>query len=202
MKAVCVKVCGVVEAEAGKALLEANGIRVEIVPYSEGALSAVAGGVGDLGLLVGEADARAALELLGEVESLEDPYALPLSLGQLKRLVKNEWKLGKSQPQLVEMLVQRGWEETAARQFVAKEVQLLSTVKPLSSTERAEQAQAHLRQMGRGLLQIGAGIVLTVGSRLLASQGGAGISLIFWGLVLWGVIDFWIGLSGWWKNRD
>ena len=77
MKAVCVKVCGVVEAEAGKALLETNGIRVEIVPYSEGALSAVAGGVGDLGLLVGEADARAALELLGEVESLEDPYALP-----------------------------------------------------------------------------------------------------------------------------
>ena len=83
MKVVCVKVCDVIEAEAGKALLEANGIRAEISPYSEAAVSAVAGGTGAMGILVRDADYQAALALLGTGEY----EYMPLSLAQAKHLV-------------------------------------------------------------------------------------------------------------------
>jgi len=159
MKVVCVKVCGVIEAEAGKALLEANGIRAEIAPFSEAAVSAVAGGTGSMGILVRDTDYQAALELLGA--------------GEHEAVAQRRVQQGAQSPQ----------------------------THPLSPVEQEEKAQQGLRRMARGLVQVALGAALTVGSDWIASQGLSGVALIFYGLIIVGLIDFGAGLSSWLKNR-
>lgn len=73
----------------------------------------------------------------------------------------------------------------------------------VSQTQQAYKkgrVEKYKKQMLAGLLWTGAGIVVTVLSIIFADQLG-GNSVLCWGAVLFGIIDFLIGLFGWLSSR-
>jgi len=61
-------------------------------------------------------------------------------------------------------------------------------------------ASAALRKMFFGALwAIGGTIATIIGYN---SAGGGGKYIVFWGAILFGVVDFLIGLNGWISNKD
>ena len=73
----------------------------------------------------------------------------------------------------------------------------------VAETEKAfkqARAEKYRKQMIAGLLWTGAGIVVTILSFVFADQLG-GNALLCWGAVLFGIVDFLVGLFGWLANR-
>ena len=61
-------------------------------------------------------------------------------------------------------------------------------------------ASAALRKMFFGALwAIGGTIATVIG---YSSAGGGGKYIVFWGAILFGAVDFFIGLSGWISSKD
>jgi hypothetical protein len=65
---------------------------------------------------------------------------------------------------------------------------------------KAARAEKHKKQMIGGLLWTGAGIVVTVLSNIFSEYLG-GYGVLCWGAILFGLIDFLVGLFGWLSSR-
>ena len=61
-------------------------------------------------------------------------------------------------------------------------------------------ASQYKRHMLYGLLWVVGGTIVTVATMSAASEGG--YYFVFWGAILWGVIDFFRGLIGWSKYKN
>ena len=95
---------------------------------------------------------------------------------------------GKNSKQIAEELVQAGWPEDSATRYVTDTEQQFKQ----SSEGRQILAGKHKRGMLHGTLWVGGGLALT------AATGGF---LIFWGAVIFGLVDFLRNLAGWLKYR-
>jgi hypothetical protein len=191
---VCIKTFrNSIEAEVARGLLEANGIFATIAP-SEGVLLGVGNiGIGRARLLVRDTDVQGALDLLGE------PTREARTMSGLSSLVTDELARGQSREDVVALLVRRGWPEVSARHFVDNKVQQLDRQRK-PSQENAVTAEMYRRRMIRGLVWTIVGVVLTIIMYRSANSAG-GTYIIWWGAVLFGVVDFAVGLVGWLNHR-
>jgi hypothetical protein len=95
---------------------------------------------------------------------------------------------------IVKELRKRGVAPETARQLVAEATSSLEAYRN-SREGRQALARQHRSRMLRGAAWTVAGLVITLITYDMASQGGA--YYICWGAVLFGVIDFLAGLFGW-----
>lgn len=95
---------------------------------------------------------------------------------------------GKNSKKIADELVQAGWSEDSATQYVTDTEQQFRQ----SPDGRQILAGKHQRGMLFGMLWVGGGLALT------AATGGF---LIFWGAVIFGLYDFLKNLVGWLKYR-
>lgn len=73
----------------------------------------------------------------------------------------------------------------------------------ISQSSQTESPGRHIRRMIFGLLWTIGGIVVTVGTYLSAAQNpNGGRYFIAWGAILFGVLDFFVGLAGWIKYKQ
>lgn len=94
-------------------------------------------------------------------------------------------------PQLIEQeLVKRSVPPDLAKQLIG------STQAAL----KKNRGEKHRKRMIRGALWTLAGLIITCGSYFLASDLG-GSYVLCWGAIIFGIIDFLIGLFGWLTNR-
>src|SRR5215216_16135 len=69
-----------------------------------------------------------------------------------------------------------------------------------SQSESSSDSSAALRKMFFGALwAIGGTIATVIGYN---SAGGGGKYIVFWGAILFGAVDFFVGLSGWISSKD
>jgi hypothetical protein len=61
--------------------------------------------------------------------------------------------------------------------------------------------ELYRRRMIRGLLWAAGGFMITMLLFSLSRLLG-GVSVFFFGAIVFGLIDFVVGLIGWWRNRD
>ena len=193
MRSECVQSGPMMEIEAAKALLAEHGIRAVVIPHRESAITVTLGGGDEVDLLVMAEDLPRARELLG----LDKPR--PQSLAALSEQVQAGLARGRSQAEMAQWLMEKGWAEAGARRLVAdKAHQLKLKDDAPPATQRA--GRSGLRRMLSGLLWIVAGVVLTIGSQQLAQAQG-GIQIIWWGAILWGLVDFVAGLVDLLKHK-
>ena len=112
------------------------------------------------------------------------------ALSGLAELVAHDLVKGKGRKAVIAQLIQRGFSEPAVEQLVADVAYQLNPVF----------IKKFKRRMVRGLLWTIAGIVVTVGTFIFAEQLG-GMSLLCYGAILWGLVDFVAGLVGWLTYR-
>jgi hypothetical protein len=132
-----------------------------------------------------------------------DPHA-PVSVPELRQRIAKELRRGKSQDDLVRYLGTRGWPEVTARPFVANAAranEFPPEPQPApQANETARPADAYKQRMIRGLLWILAGIGLSiVASDIARSTRSTGFVFIF--AILFGCVDFVLGLRGWLQHR-
>ena len=60
-------------------------------------------------------------------------------------------------------------------------------------------AEKYKRHMIYGSLWFFGGGIVTLAT--YAASSGGGFFVVFWGAMLWGAIDFFRGLTGWWKYK-
>ncbi|HVE55194.1 MAG TPA: hypothetical protein VNB22_00090 [Pyrinomonadaceae bacterium] len=69
-----------------------------------------------------------------------------------------------------------------------------------NQSESSPDASAALRKMFFGALwAIGGTIATVIG---YSSAGGGGKYIVFWGAIVFGAVDFFVGLSGWISSKD
>jgi hypothetical protein len=100
-----------------------------------------------------------------------------------------ELSSNKSHQAVEKLLVSRGASQEVAR----------TVVKDAQYTVRKVRREKYKKRMTRGLLSTIAGIVITCGTYAFASQLG-GKYVLLYGVVIFGFIDFIIGLIGWLSN--
>jgi hypothetical protein len=179
------------EAEVAKGLLETKGIFATTAPSAGNVIGIGGVGGGSVRLLVRDADVQEALNLLGE------PTREARTMSELSALVADELTRGQSREDVVELLVRRGWPQVSAQHFVDNKAQQLVGLQK-SSSESAAAARMYRRKMVRGLLWAIAGITLTV-AMYRTARGSTHV--IWWGVVLFGFVDFVTGLIGWLSHR-
>jgi len=86
---------------------------------------------------------------------------------------------------IVKELTNRGLQSEVASRIVNETQSLLKKAR----------GEKHKKRMTRGALWTIAGLVLTCGSYLFASDGGSYV--LCWGAIIFGLIDFFVGLIGW-----
>jgi hypothetical protein len=124
-----------------------------------------------------------------------------LSMQELNDLIDRELQQGSSQDSVTGILIARGWPEVTARQFVARAAQSApARPAPIKVEERQSAILVYKRRMLRGLLWMLGGFVISVASLSLVRSNGGG-SLVFFGAMIFGVIDFLAGFVGWWRCR-
>lgn len=104
---------------------------------------------------------------------------------------------GADQPGVVRQLIERGWPEVTARKFV-------NSLAPEGSIERIaidqnhDAAQLERRRVGRGLILIVAGMVVT-GGGLAMSDPSFSLFAFAVGVIIavFGLLDLLFGLSAW-----
>lgn len=117
----------------------------------------------------------------------------------LHQAVFRDLESGKSQKEIVKQLTRQGWSKEAAQQFVGNVAWELDEYFK-SPAGRAALARKYRGRMIRGLLWTIAGIVVTAVTYSMAAESG-GTYIICWGAVLFGIIDFLVGLVGWLRYR-
>lgn len=89
------------------------------------------------------------------------------------------------------------------KELIDRSVPPAMAKKIIASTQNAlkkGQVEKYRKQMIRGFLWTVAGAVVTCGSYFFASELG-GSSLLCWGAIIFGLIDFFVGLVGWMTNK-
>lgn len=101
-------------------------------------------------------------------------------------------ELSRKQPPaaVVKKLTEQGVTTATAEQVVAETQKLLNKAV----------ADKHKKRMSRGLVWLVIGIILTCGTMAFSDSMG-GKYVFFYGAIIWGFIDFIIGLFGWLSNR-
>ncbi len=118
----------------------------------------------------------------------------------LHQAVFKDLDSGKNQGAIVKQLTKQGWSKEAAQQFVANVARELDEYRK-SPAGRMALANRYRGRMIRGLLWTVAGIVITAVTYNMAVSEGGGAYYICWGAILFGFIDFLIGLVGWLRYR-
>jgi len=119
-------------------------------------------------------------------------------LKALSKTVAKALADGTSEAEVARTLTEQGWSEEQATKLVAGIARALESYRQSPPGRRAL-AERHRKRMMRGLLWTVAGIAITVITHSAASSSGT--YLIFWGAILFGVIDFLAGLVGWLRNK-
>jgi hypothetical protein len=74
MKTISIKICTVIEGEYAREVLTENGIRVVLVPHQESD-AVLIGDFGMVEVLVNDADAKRAVQILDEALAQDDPLS-------------------------------------------------------------------------------------------------------------------------------
>ena len=135
----------------------------------------------------------------------------PVSVPELRQHIAKELRRGKSQDDMVRYLGARGWPEVTARPFVANAAKIIEvSANPEPAPEPTPRRQAapsetsiaeiYKQRMIRGLLWVVAGIGLTFVTYDIARYTrSTGFIFIF--AILFGLVDFVLGLRGWLQHR-
>jgi tetratricopeptide (TPR) repeat protein len=110
---------------------------------------------------------------------------------------------GKGKGDITMELVERGWTEEMAAQFVGNtEQELKKRLKEYKRTPEGRQAMArqYKRHMLNGILSVAGGIAVTIVTYIVAVLG-AGFYIVALGAVIFGIISFFRGLIGWLKYK-
>ena len=193
MQNTIIKTCTQLEAAEIQARLEAEGIPVVVFNGSESFVTSVAGGPPQVQIGVRAADQARALEILG----LAAPGAAERhSMAEVTARVEQGLRRGEPSTEIVAQLVEWGWPEVTAQNFVQARQRQLATRRS-APQPATQQPAAYLRQMLSGLAWFIGGAALTwLGLR--SSSGG----FIFFGAILFGLYQFISGLLGWWRSRN
>ncbi len=113
------------------------------------------------------------------------------ALRNLADLAAYELADGKNRKAVVAQLTKRGFPKKAVEQLVAQVARELNPVF----------IKKYRKRMIRGLLWAVAGIALTIGTYIFAEESGGTRFLIFYGAILWGLVDFLGGLVAWLTYR-
>ena len=105
----------------------------------------------------------------------------------LYRFAAQELANKKSPKAVAQKLTEQGVTPATANQIVAETQKLLK--KALSEKNK--------KRMLRGFIWLVIGIVLTCGTLAFASSKGGGTYVVFYGAIIWGIIDFIAGFFGW-----
>ena len=116
-------------------------------------------------------------------------------IDELSEAIANALAEGKSKRAIVEELIEHGWPEGSANQFVNDIEQTVVVFK--NSPEGRQLADAYARHMTYGILWIVGGTIVTVATYQAAFASGGGTYIIAWGAILFGIIDFFRGFFGW-----
>ncbi len=109
------------------------------------------------------------------------------------------WMNTKSRKWVIKELVKKhGLTQEAAEQLI-NQVQYEIEEYKKSPEGRREMAKQGRNKMISGLIWTVAGLAITIGTFVGASEGG--VFFIAWGAVLWGIVDFFMGLTQWLKYR-
>ena len=138
----------------------------------------------------------------------------PLTLQEITNLVSKQLAAGQGHDVIIQQLVTRGWPEVTARHFVVNAAQTTHSPQSVQSQsaqhageddrddeERAIVAEMYRRRMIRGLVWALTGL-FTLAMFFSVSQALGGVSLFFMAAVIFGTVDFVVGLIGWWRNRN
>jgi hypothetical protein len=110
------------------------------------------------------------------------------------QLVAQELVSRRSQKEIVERLVQRGFPREAVRQFV-------DGLAPAAfAHDRMRRRRLYKRMTLGGLTLFIGGLVATIVTYFISNQLGGGSFFIFYGAIFIGLINFAIGLIGWLVN--
>lgn len=126
----------------------------------------------------------------------KQPTALPVSgnarqdLSGLYKFAAIELANKKYPDAIIKSLTQQGADPETAKRIVAETQQALNKA-------RTEQ---YRKRMVRGLIWMVLGIIITCSTYLFADNLG-GRFVLFWGAIIFGFIDFLVGLFGWLSNK-
>lgn len=120
------------------------------------------------------------------------------ALEELTKAIASELAEGKSQDSIAKELVKNNWPETKAKEFVAHIANALEQYKQ-SPEGRSQLASAYAKHMIYGFLWAAGGIIVTAVSYSAVAESG-GTYVVAWGAVVFGAIEFLIGLVGYIKN--
>lgn len=123
----------------------------------------------------------------------EPPRASAVSQQNLSgpyRFAAQEFARKQSSKAITKKLIDQGLTPDTANQVVTETEKLW----------RKALVDKNKKRMTRGLIWAVIGIVLTCGTMALASSQGGGRYVLFYGAIIFGVIDFFAGLIGWLWN--
>lgn len=124
------------------------------------------------------------------------------ALEQLSQFVAGELAEGKSKNKVIKQLVKQGIPEVSATQLVYEIEQMINQYKQ-SSEGRRVLASKYARHMLYGILwALGGTIVTGVTFVAAASSPSGGRYIVAYGAIVFGIVDFFRGLFGWFKYRD
>jgi hypothetical protein len=128
----------------------------------------------------------------------ELPQDQQQALNALTSLVTQELAKGRRPDQIIKQLTKQGVSEENASRVVYSVQQSINNFKA-SPQGRKIVADQSLQRMLRGGAICVLGIIVTVVTYGAATSGG-GTYFVCWGAIIFGAIDFIIGLFGWLKN--
>jgi hypothetical protein len=130
----------------------------------------------------------------------QDASTQPQTLKVLSDTIARQLAGGKSHKAAIQALVERGWPEVSARQFVANAEHLSDVYKAIAEECRC-QGEECKRLMLRGVLWVVAGVCIVVLGLMLENMA---VSFILFavGVIVAIVesIDFMHGVTGWWEQ--
>jgi hypothetical protein len=123
------------------------------------------------------------------------------TLKEISAAIARQKARGTSAECIVRQLVQRGWPEASARQFV-NNIQVQQPVPELPDDNKALRHQYQWRTL-RGVLCVIIGFII-INAGLSSSDVYQGLYYFAMGVLLcvFETIDFMTGILGWWRNRD
>ncbi len=125
----------------------------------------------------------------------------PQTLKELSDSIARQLAGGKSHGDAVQELIDRGWPEVTARQFVANAEHLSDVYKEIADECRCAGEECK-RNMLRGLLWVAAGFAIVFASLLLENLAVSFIAFAIGVLVMIvEAFDFIHGFNGWWAQR-
>jgi hypothetical protein len=135
-------------------------------------------------------------ERISSPSQRKEPEVVPASenarqdLSGLYKFAAIEFANKRSPQTIIKSMTHRGVASETAKKIVIETQQAINKVKSEGSRKR----------MVRGLIWTVLGIVVTCATFLFSDSLG-GRYVLFWGAIIFGVIDFLVGLFGWLSNK-